>query len=274
MASILNAPHLGLSKFLETSEFSDFTIEATENVVKLEEQQPLLIARMIQYLYYGKYDVLNVAAGLTRILDKASSKVILDDAIFAQDFDFEVHADMYAMADRFEIPALKALSAKNFVYEVRSKNFSIADLVSAIDFVYNTTPENDFGLRKWVAYRAQQVEHELVRHEDFKTALKDHPDFAWDFATKYAKANYLWCSHCKDTIDLVECRCGFSGMCGDATCATGAPAALQCTRCKNWGKLQRELPPLKENLTLGELGRTDEPNAPIKRSPKKKRRLS
>ena len=231
-----------------------------------------MIARMIQYLYYGEYDVMNVAAGLTRILDKASSKVILDDAMFAQDFDFEVHADMYAMADRFEIPALKALSAKNFVCEVRSKNFSIADLVSAIEYVYSSTPENDFGLRKWVVYRAQQVEHELIRHKDFETALKYHPDFAWDFATKYAKANYLWCSHCKDTIDLVECRCGFQGMCGDATCATGVPAALQCTRCEKWGKLHREVPALKENITLGELGRTDEPNAPIKRNSKKRKK--
>lgn len=248
--------------------------EANENVVEFKEQQPLLIARMLQYFYYGEYDVMNVAAGLARILDKASSKVILNDAVLIQDYDFEVHAEMYAMADRFEIPALEAFSATNFVSEVRSKNFSIADLVSAIEYVYKSTPENDVGLRKWVVYRAQQVDHELVRHDDFETALKDHPDFAWDFATKYARANYLWCSHCKDTIDLVECRCGFQGMCGDTTCVTGVPAALQCTRCEKWGRLQRDVPPQKENLTLGELGRTDEPNAPIKRSSKKKRRWS
>lgn len=227
---------------------------------------------MIQYLYYGEYDVINFAAGLTRILDKASSAVILDDAILAQDFDFEVHANVYAMADRFEISALKVLSATNFVIELRSKNFSIADLVSAIDFVYSTTPDNDFGLRKWVVYRAQQVEHELIRHPDFEGALKEHPDFAWDFATKYAKANYLWCTHCKDTIHLVECRCGFHGMCGDPICATEVVVALRCTGCELWGKLRREVPQVEENVTLGELGRTDEPEAPIKRPPKKKRK--
>lgn len=246
--------------------------EATDNAVKFEEQQPLMIARMLQYLYYGHYDVINIATGLTRILDKAASKFIHDDAILSQDFDFEVHANVYAMADRFEILALKAISATNFVSELRSKNFSIANLVSAIDFVYATTPDNDFGLRRWVVYRAQQFEHELVRHSDFENALKDHADFAWDFATKYAKANYLWCSHCTDTIDLVECKCGFYGMCGDPVCATQVPAALRCTRCDLWGKLRREVPRLEDDITLGELGRTDEPGAPLKRTPKKKKR--
>lgn len=232
-----------------------------------------MLARMLQYLYYGHYDVINIAAGLTRILDKAFPNVILDDAVLAQDFDFEVHANVYAMADRFEIQALKAVSATNFVFELRSKNFSIADLVSAIDFVYSTTPENDCGLRKWVVYRAQQVERELIRHDGFEMALKDHADFAWDFATKYAKANYLWCSNCKDTIDLVECRCGYHGMCGDPLCATEVVTSLRCTNCELWGKLRREVPRLEENLTLGELGRTDQPNAPFRKSQKKKRRF-
>jgi hypothetical protein len=177
------------------------------------------------------------------------------------------------MADRFEIPALKAIGATNFVSELRFKNFSIADLISAIKFVYTNTPENDFGLRKWVVYRAQQFEQEFARHERFENTLKDHADFAWDVATKYAKANYLWCCHCKDIIDHVEGRCGFYGMCGDALCATKVPAALRCTRCEFWGILRREVPRLEENITPGELGRTDEPDAPIRRTPKKKRRF-
>ncbi len=232
-----------------------------------------MIARMLQYFYHGEYDAINIAVGLTNILYKAAPSTDFDATTLPQDFDFEVHADMYAIGHRFEIRTLKAVSATKFVSELRSKNFSIADLVSAIQFVYSTTPDNDFGLRKWVVYRAQQFEHELVRHEDFENALKEHPDFAWDFATKYAKANYLWCSQCKDTIDLVECRCGFFGMCGDPLCATAVPAALRCTRCENWGKLRREVPRLEENITLGELGRTDEPEALIKRTPKKKRRV-
>lgn len=232
-----------------------------------------MVARMLQYLYNGHYDVINVAADLTRILDKSSKGIILDDAILTQDFDFEVHAAVYALAGRFEIPALKALSASNFVSELRSKNFSIADLISAIEIVYSTTPGNDTGLRKWVVYRAQQFEQELVRHEAFEIAFKEQPEFAWDFATKYARANSLWCSHCNDTIDLVECRCGFYGMCGDPICATERTDALRCTRCEFWGMLRRNVPQLEGIILLGELGRTDEPDAPIKRPPKKRRRV-
>ena len=242
-------------------------------MVTLEDQQPIMIGRLLQYCYNGHYDVINFAPGLSRVLDNASSNIILDEAILSQDYDFEVHAQVYAMAGRFEVPALKAVSAANFVFELRSKNFSVADLVSAIDVVYATTPETDFGLRKWVVYRAQQLQHELVRHNEFQHALKEHPDFAWDFATKYARANYLWCSHCKHAIDLVECRCGFYGMCGDPLCATQATAALRCTRCENYGKLSRDVPRLEDNINLGELGRTDEPEAPLKKTPKKKKRF-
>ena len=242
-------------------------------MVNLGDQQPLIIARLMQYLYTGEYDVINFAPCLSRILGNASSQITFDDAILSQDYDFEVHAQVYAMAGRFEVPALQATSAANFIFELRSKNFSIADLVSAIDVVYATTPEYDFGLRKWVVYRAQQFQHELVRHDDFQTALKEHPDFAWDFATKYARANYLWCSHCNDMIDLVECRCGFYGMCGDPLCGTQATAALRCTRCENHGKLKRDVPRLEDNIRLGELGRTDEPEAPLKKTPKKRRRF-
>lgn len=240
-------------------------------MVRLEDQEPLMIARMLQYLYRGGYDVVNIAADLCKILDKASCETIFDDAMLAQNYDFEVHAETYAVAHRFGIPDLKALSAANFVSELRSKNFSAADIISAIDIVYTTTPDYDFSLRKWVVYRAQVSEHELSRHDDFKAALKEHPDFAWDFATKYARANYLWCCHCKDTIDLVECQCGFWGMCGDPLCATEKPAALRCTRCELWGMLRREIPRLEENFDLGELGRTDRPDAPIKKGSKKKR---
>jgi hypothetical protein len=123
----------------------------TDNVVRLDDQQPLMIARMLQYLYCSEYDVINLSAGLTSILDKASSQIILDDAFLAQYLDFEIHAQVYAIADRFDILALKAIGATNFVSKLRSKNFSTADLVSAIEFVYTTTPENEFGLRKWVS---------------------------------------------------------------------------------------------------------------------------
>lgn len=233
-----------------------------------------MVARMLQYLYYGHYDVINVAAGINHILDMAAPNIILDDAILSQDFDFEIHAALYAMAGRFEIPSLQTFSAAHFVSELRCKNFSIADLVSAIDTVYTTTPDSDHGLRKWVVYRAQQSEHELVRSNDFEMVLKDHADFAWDFATKYAKANYLWCSNCNGSVDLVECRCGFYGMCGDPICATEETAGLRCTTCEQWGKLQRDMPQLEENISLQELGRTDEPNAPTRKVSRKRRRIS
>jgi hypothetical protein len=226
---------------------------------------------MLQYLYHGRYDVLNIAEGLTRILGQASSTTTFNHSVLAQDYDIEIHAAMYAVADRFEVPILKAVSLASFVSELRSNTFSIADLVAAIEVVYITTPENDIRLRKWVVYRAQQFSHELIRHAGFQAAFETHPDFAWDFATKYAKANYLWCTQCNDTIDLTECRCGFSAMRGDPLCNAGVMSVLPCMHCNNLDTLQREVPRLEGNVALGALGRTDCPNGPVRRSQKKSR---
>jgi BTB/POZ domain len=247
--------------------------EATDNIVRLDDQQPLMIGRMLQFLYHGSYDVLNLSADLTRFLDVSSPQTILFDAtILAQDFDFEIHAAMYAMSDRFEILSLKSFSATRFGAELRSKHFRVADLVAAIDLVYTTTPEHDDGLRKWVVYRAQRNERELARYDDFIAVLKKQPDFAWDLARKYAKANYVWCTHCKHTIDLADCRCGLSGMCGGPICVDIPVKSLSCTRCKTKGNLQQEIPRVEGNVMLGKLGRTDELDAQGRKAPSKKKR--
>lgn len=240
--------------------------------MNLEDQDPFMVARMLQYLYHGNYDVVSFAESLSSILDKASSKAVLEDRSLNQNFDFEVHAQVYALATRFEIPDLKAMSAKNFVLELRSRNFSIADLVSAIDIVYTTTMNDDIGLRKWVVYRAQGFAEELLRQADFEAVFNDLPHFAWDFATQYARGNILFCSQCELTIPLGECRCGFHGMCGHRYCATEDASQISCTNCGCVDQLRREIPRLEQNLTLGVLGRTDEPNALIKR-PRKRRKL-
>ena len=232
-----------------------------------------MIGRMLQFLYHGDYDVLNIAADITRLLDAASpSTLFFDTMMLAQDFDFEIQAAMYAIGDHFEIPNLKSASQALFVAELRSKEFRLADLVAAVKLVYTTTSENDYGLRKWVVYRAQQLEGELVRYDEFKALLKERPDFAWDLATKYAKANFLWCPDCECIINLVQCRCGFAGMCGDSICTTGEVKSLRCTCCDSEGILQREIPQLDGSFELGVLGRTDQPHARTRKAPKKKSR--
>jgi hypothetical protein len=230
-----------------------------------------MVARLLQYFYLGNYDAVGLAGPLTRILETSYPEGVIDTLLTTDGFDFETHALMYAMGDRFEVTGLKTLSATRFVNELRLKEFSVADLVSAVEIVYSSTPENDIGLRKWVTYRAQHSAQELVRHPEFERVMKAHEDFAWDFATKYARANYLWCRKCQKTIDLVECRCGFNGMCGDDACTKGAVEALCCTGCRKYGKFRREIPREDDNCTLGELGRTDKPEAKPKWTPRKRR---
>jgi hypothetical protein len=198
---------------------------------------------MLQFHYQVSYEVLNLATDPTRLLDTSSpSNTLVDTTILTQDFDFEIHAAMFAIGDRFGICGLKSASQALFVAELRFRHFRVADLLSAIDLVYTDHPEDDVSLRKWVVYCAQQLEGTLVCYDDFKAVLKRQPDFALDLATKYAKANFVCCMQCEETIQLVECRCGFSGMCGDPVCAEGALKRLCCTDCETSGVLRREIP--------------------------------
>lgn len=154
---------------------------------------------------------------------------------------FMTYIKMYALADRLDIPRLRQDSVDWIVGETYSDQFTLEDLIQATEMVYGVTPDTrDHQLRKVVVYAAQCCKKQLFKLDRFKTLMQANVSFGFDFATKYAHRNYVYCPNCHEDIDLRECTCGMNGLCGYRLCSSQSWAELRCTSCGRTGHLRRE----------------------------------
>ena len=160
-------------------------------------------------------------------------------------------AKVYAAADRFENDAMKIASEKVFQEKILDKNLNLNALIEVARVVYETTPASDEGLRKWVTYLTQKGSSVLLFLDEFNELIEENHDFARDFGTKYARANYVWCPDCKRNLWLTNCQCGFSGICGEKTCRAQDLDRLHCHRCMRRGALMRRPPTETDASGLG-----------------------
>jgi hypothetical protein len=162
-------------------------------------------------------------------------------------------AQMFVISQKFLIQGLADQSLDRFKREFgprREPHLSVSDLIAIIDVFYDGAPDNKDGIRKWVVWRIQTIKKVLNDSAAFVDLLERRPDFARDMVTRYAARNYLWCPNCNDYIDLENCDCGWSGMCGRGICGMGNDEAelpkLACAVCGSRGLLQRERPPTED----------------------------
>jgi hypothetical protein len=151
---------------------------------------------------------------------------------------------MYAMGDSYEFPSLSALAKSKFVAAIHVPGFSLEDLVSAIDVVYSTTPDENDGLRKHVVYMAQARMQDIKKLESFQNVYEKYVGFCWHFGLEYGARKTVWCASCQMNSKLpTTCSCGFHGLCGTLkACNELNWVALKCSVCKKAGCLVREKP--------------------------------
>jgi hypothetical protein len=156
----------------------------------------------------------------------------------------QVHALLYAMGDRYQLPILSGLARAKFVASIDEPGFTLEELVAAIDVVYNTTPDGNDGLRKHVVYRAQSHMQQLKKLDSFKEIYEKYVGFSWDFGMKYRACRTVWCTACLSESKLpASCQCGFNGLCENTKiCNELDWASLKCTSCKRTGQLIRDEP--------------------------------
>jgi BTB/POZ domain len=213
--------------------------EASEAVMTLHDD-PILVARMLLYFYTSDYKPDKDKPGLLhKIMSQARSTSIVVDPC-EEVPEVILAAQMYGMAEKYAISDLRDLSVKRFLAEIEGT--SMSNLLALIDIIYDSTPESDNLLRKWVVWRIQILKKSFDESNTLAMLVHKQPDFAQDLVTKYAARNYVWCPDCKEYVDLVQCRCGWSGLCGYPACMIGSPkgdlTTLVCTICKAGGKLQ------------------------------------
>ena len=152
--------------------------------------------------------------------------------------ELTVHATMYSMGDKYDVPALKKLGKENYVHTLKKTKYSVTDFIQSISVAFTTSPETDEELRKWAVWEAKKHSALLSCYPEFKDLMMKVPDFAYDLATKFARGKFTWCETCKkrDVFGLERhCVCGFSSICGLSKYCQD-PQSLIDTYCNSCGK--------------------------------------
>lgn len=88
-------------------------------------------------------------------------------------------AQVYQIADKHNIPALKAHSMSKFSASITT-GWSMDDFSLAISVVYDSTPSGDRGLRDLAVKTSCNNIDILLQNNSFRNLLRQGPDFAAD----------------------------------------------------------------------------------------------
>lgn len=88
-------------------------------------------------------------------------------------------AQVYQIADKYDIPALKAYSNEKFATAIDA-GWSMDDFPLAISVVYDSTPAEDRGLRDLAVETARKNIDTLLEHDGFGELLRKTADFSAD----------------------------------------------------------------------------------------------
>lgn len=153
--------------------------ESETQRIELLEEEPSMVYRMLQHLYMQTY---TVDLGLDRFWSRNDSwaKTRL-----------HVHAQMYSLGDKYDLPGLKKEAARRFNEDIRIPGDSkseILTLLSVVPIVYTTTPDTDRGLRNHVVRQVFQRYGIASKHfvEELDTALEIR-QFARDIIVLHSK---------------------------------------------------------------------------------------
>lgn len=95
-----------------------------------------------------------------------------------------LNAQMYAVADKYDIPHLKETVKEKFENAIGDYDWTdVADFVNAIATVYTTTLGSDKGLRDLIMPYTKEKQRGLLESEVYRTLIRSHlaeGDFALD----------------------------------------------------------------------------------------------
>ncbi|KAH4862491.1 hypothetical protein HBH75_015400 [Parastagonospora nodorum] len=136
----------------------------------------LRIGRIVR-LFKLKHDVIEIVNGYW---DEKSETYRQPSSPPAGDKDLNIHAKIYALADKYFVKGLKALACEKFE-ECLKASFAARSFYEAIDIVFTTTPDTDTGLRDLAAKRVSEEKQKycLDANPDLRKALKEIPDLAY-----------------------------------------------------------------------------------------------
>lgn len=160
--------------------------------IELKQQNPHLVARMLQHLYGFDYSGKKRIGG-----DEESSHIS----------ELYTHAEMYALGDEFDMKDLKEEALWKFEKAMKAKKGhgdELAYVVEVIPIVYATTPDSDRGLRDaLVAFGVLHLE-QIQYLPGFKSAATEVPIYLIEVLPKF--------------LERIDERRRFGGGCPNCIC--------------------------------------------------------
>ncbi|KAL9135501.1 MAG: hypothetical protein Q9175_003303 [Cornicularia normoerica] len=153
--------------------------EGETQQIELPEEEPSMVYRMLQHLYMQTY-IVNLGQDEFWSLNDSWAKTRL-----------HVHAQMYSLGDKYDLPGLKKEAARRFNEDVKISGDSKCEtltLLSVVPTVYEITLDSDRGLRDIVVRQIFQRYATASKHfvEELDTALEVR-QFARDIIVLHRK---------------------------------------------------------------------------------------
>ncbi|KAF6218342.1 hypothetical protein HO133_005689 [Letharia lupina] len=177
-------------------------VESEGNLIDLSHDTKPVVYRMLEFLYHGEYREIGHLDYLTidkDLLEKGRAQHAL------------LHAEMFAVADKYDIATLGVVAMNKFEKALSKKKFGNGHYLDIIKHVYSTTPESNRGLRDLVVSHARAHGNEIQKDSILNPRLEEivsiTPQFAWDLIqTCLLHTPLNRCSACKAELrDNVRC---------------------------------------------------------------------
>jgi hypothetical protein len=117
--------------------------ESSEDVVTLHDDDPILVARMLLYLYTLDYKPDKKTPDLLRKIMIQATFITINVEPYEEVPEVILAAQMYGIAEKYAVKDLKDLSVARFLVEIEKTPMS--NLLALIDINYDLTAESEDG---------------------------------------------------------------------------------------------------------------------------------
>lgn len=129
----------------------------------------------------------------------------LDNEVTAHKVDLCLHANVYALGEKYEIAALKEASVRKFAERAES-SWNSEDFRNAVKIVFTTTADQDKDLRDLVARILSQHRRELAPDPAVETAVRQVDGLAYRLWKMTTTERGPTCNTCQSVL-VRRCQC-------------------------------------------------------------------
>jgi hypothetical protein len=148
----------------------------------LEDDEPVIVAKMIDFLYCLDYDDNRLDAKSqfqegTESIPAMKQTVAAGQTTGLNASSLVVNAKAYIMADKYEIEPLKEWAVTKYK-EVLPKTWNSTSFIESASLIFENTPESDRMLRDIIIQKAGKNAKSLFDRGEFVALLQSNSDIA------------------------------------------------------------------------------------------------